>query len=355
MPDAWLCQTAPCRDQGKRLGMPATPPSPIAITCGDPAGIGPDLALALPALFPGKPLVIIGDRQVLEQRAKLLGMTPHLWDWQPGEPAIRDPLTSDFVSVWHTPAGAAVTAGQPDPATASGTIEMLTRAARGCMDGTFSAMVTAPVAKNILCDGGYPAFTGHTEFLAEQAGLDRVVMMLTAKDLRVALATTHLPLSQVPAAITPDSLIRTLTILRDDLVDKYRISVPRIMVLGLNPHAGEGCHLGREELEVIIPTLQQLRDQGFELTGPLPADTAFQPHLLEKHDAVLAMYHDQGLPVLKYAGFGEAINITLGLPFIRTSVDHGTAFELAGTGMAKAGSLVAATRLALNLAALEDA
>lgn len=331
-------------DVGRR-----TPARPVAVTCGDPAGIGPDLVLSLPEHFPGAPLVVIGDAFVLANRASLLGLDVTLSDWHPG-----DDLAPGTLPVWHTPAGAVVVPGEPAPATAQGTLTMLERAAQGCLDGTFSAMVTAPVAKNIICDGADPAFTGHTEFLAEQAGVEQVVMMLTARELRVALATTHLPLSAVPAAITPDSLIRTLTILRDDLVGKYRIAAPRILVLGLNPHAGEGGHLGREELDVIIPTLNQLRDQGFKLTGPLPADTAFQPHLLEQHDAVLAMYHDQGLPVLKYAGFGEAINITLGLPFIRTSVDHGTAFELAGTGKAKAGSLIAATRLALDLAAPQD-
>ena len=335
-----------------------TPARPIAITYGDPAGIGPDLVLALPALFPQQPLVIIGDREVLARRAEQLGITADLRDWAPGAPAV-DPATPCALFVWHTPAGAPVTAGLADPATATGTIDMLKRAAQGCLNGTFSAMVTAPVAKNVICEGGHPAFTGHTEFLADQASVDQVVMMLTASPggapLRVALATTHLPLSQVPAAITPDSLIRTLTILRDDLISKYRLPRPRILVLGLNPHAGEGGHLGREELDVIIPTLDQLRQQGFLLTGPVPADTAFQPALLEEHDAVLAMYHDQGLPVLKYAGFGDAINITLGLPFIRTSVDHGTAFDLAGTGKAKTGSLVAATQLALTLAAPQDA
>ena len=322
------------------------PTRPIAITCGDPAGIGPDLVLTLPASFPDAPLVAIGDREVLAQRATQLGLDTPLSDWQPGQALTPGPLP-----VWHTPAGSPVTAGQPDPATANGTLTMLSRAAQGCLDGTFAAMVTAPVAKNVICDGADPAFTGHTEFLAEQAGADQVVMMLTARELRVALVTTHLPLSQVSRAVTADSLTRTLTILRDDLIGKYRIEAPRILVLGLNPHAGEGGHLGREELDVIIPTLDALRGQGMDLTGPVPADTAFQPDLLAQHDAVLAMYHDQGLPVLKYAGFGEAINITLGLPFIRTSVDHGTAFDLAGTGQAKAGSLIAATRLALELAA----
>ncbi|WP_300525453.1 4-hydroxythreonine-4-phosphate dehydrogenase PdxA [Alcanivorax sp.] len=328
-------------DVGRR-----TPERPIAITYGDPAGVGPDLVLTLQDTFPDAPLVVIGDRHVLAQRAKQLGLAVTLSDWQPGQP-----LAPGTLPVWHTPAGEPVIAGQPDPATASGTLTMLTRAAQGCLNGTFAAMVTAPVAKNVICEGADPAFTGHTEFLAEQAGVDQVVMMLTARQLRVALVTTHLPLSQVAGAVTADTLTRTLTILRDDLISKYRIPEPRILVLGLNPHAGEGGHLGREELDVIIPTLEALRGQGMALTGPLPADTAFQPDLLAQHDAVLAMYHDQGLPVLKYAGFGEAINITLGLPFIRTSVDHGTAFDLAGTGTAKAGSLIAATRLALELAA----
>jgi 4-hydroxythreonine-4-phosphate dehydrogenase len=328
-------------DVGRR-----TPERPIAITYGDPAGVGPDLVLTLQDTFPDAPLVVIGDRHVLAQRAKQLGLAVTLSDWQPGQP-----LAPGTLPVWHTPAGEPVIAGQPDPATASGTLTMLTRAAQGCLNGTFAAMVTAPVAKNVICEGADPAFTGHTEFLAEQAGVDQVVMMLTARQLRVALVTTHLPLSQVAGAVTADTLTRTLTILRDDLISKYRIPEPRILVLGLNPHAGEGGHLGREELDVIIPTLEALRGQGLALTGPLPADTAFQPDLLAQHDAVLAMYHDQGLPVLKYAGFGEAINITLGLPFIRTSVDHGTAFDLAGTGTAKAGSLIAATRLALELAA----
>ncbi len=328
-------------DVGRR-----TPKRPIAITYGDPAGVGPDLVLTLQDTFPDAPLVVIGDRHVLAQRAKQLGLAVTLSDWQPGQP-----LAPGTLPVWHIPAGEAVIAGQPDPATASGTLTMLTRAAQGCLNGTFAAMVTAPVAKNVICEGADPAFTGHTEFLAEQAGVDQVVMMLTARQLRVALVTTHLPLSQVAGAVTADTLTRTLTILRDDLISKYRIPEPRILVLGLNPHAGEGGHLGREELDVIIPTLEALRGQGMALTGPLPADTAFQPDLLAQHDAVLAMYHDQGLPVLKYAGFGEAINITLGLPFIRTSVDHGTAFDLAGTGTAKAGSLIAATRLALELAA----
>ena len=317
---------------------------PLALTSGDPAGIGPDLALSLAAGPLPAPLVILGDRDVLSARAAALGLTVDLPDWSPQHPV------GDGAALWHCPAGARVQAGRPDPATGAGTLAMLRLAADGCLDGTFSAMVTAPVAKNVICDGADPAFTGHTEFLAERAGVDRVVMMLAAGDLRVALATTHLPLAKVPAAITEAGLTRVLTILRDDLRGKFALPRPRILVLGLNPHAGEGGHLGREELDIIIPTLERLRGQGFDLTGPVPADTAFQPALLEQHDAVLAMYHDQGLPVLKYAGFGEAVNLTLGLPFIRTSVDHGTAFDLAGTGRARAGSLLAATRLAAQLA-----
>ena len=267
---------------------------PIAITAGDPAGIGPDLLAALPAALPELPLVLLADRDVLTARAAALGLELALPEWAPGRP------TPEHGAVlWHCPAGAPVTAGQPDPATGAGTLAMLERAADGCLDGTFAAMVTAPVAKNIICDGADPAFTGHTEFLAERAGVDQVVMMLAAGDLRVALATTHLPLARVPAAITEAALTRTLTILHDDLRRKFALPRPRILVLGLNPHAGEGGHLGREELDVIIPTLARLREQGLQLTGPVPADTAFQPELLARHDAVLAMYHDTGLPVLK--------------------------------------------------------
>ncbi|WOD29388.1 4-hydroxythreonine-4-phosphate dehydrogenase PdxA [Alloalcanivorax xenomutans] len=317
--------------------------APIVITSGDPAGIGPDLMLDLPRRYPDTALVVLADRRVLHDRARSLGLQATWPQWQPGDAPPASP------ALWHCPAGAPVTAGQPDPATASGTLTMLGRAARGCLDGQFSALVTAPVAKSIIREGADPAFTGHTEFFAEQAGVDQVVMMLAAKTLRVALATTHLPLSQVAAAITGPTLETTLHILCQDLHDKFAIDSPRILVLGLNPHAGEGGHLGREELEIIEPALERLRRQGLRLTGPVPADTAFQPELLARHDAVLAMYHDQGLPVLKYAGFGEAVNITLGLPFIRTSVDHGTAFDLAGSGRIRAGSLHAAIDLALEL------
>ncbi len=252
---------------------------------------------------------------------------------------------------------AAAAPGRLDPRNAGYVLATLARAAEGATTGEFAAIVTAPVHKGVINDAGVP-FTGHTEFFAQRARR-AVVMMLVATgdhgarnggDLRVALATTHLPLAAVPAAITRASLVRTLRILCDDLIAHFRIAAPRIAVLGLNPHAGEGGHLGREEIDEIAPAIAQLRAAGFDVAGPLPADTAFLPAQLARFDAVLAMYHDQGLPVLKHAGFGHAVNVTLGLPYVRTSVDHGTALDLAGTGVADAGSLVAATRLAMQLA-----
>lgn len=317
---------------------------PLAVTTGDPAGIGPDLVLALPGALPDAPLVVLGDRDVLERRARLLGLDVPMTDWMPGEAT-----ASDALSVWHCSAAGPVYPGRPDPGTATATLTLLERAADGCLNGDFAGMVTAPLAKSVIREGAAPDFTGHTEFLAGRAGVDRVVMMLTAGDLRVALATTHLPLRAVPDAITAEGLAGTLHILDADLRSKFGCAQPRILVLGLNPHAGESGHLGREEIELIEPELERLRGEGLNLTGPVPADTAFTPESLAGHDAVLALYHDQGLPVLKYAGFGEAVNVTLGLPFVRTSVDHGTAWDLAGTGRARSSSLVAATRLALQL------
>lgn len=319
--------------------------APVAITCGDPAGIGPDLVLQLPQQVPDVPLVILGDRQVLEQRARILDIDLTLHDWQPGEP-----LPSSGVAVWHQASGIDVQPGKPDQASAKSILTLLDRAADGCRDGTFSAMVTAPLAKHVIREGAAADFTGHTEYLCQRAGVHQVVMMLVAGELRVALVTMHLPLRNVADAISETLIIDTARILEHDLRIHFGIRLPRILVLGLNPHAGESGHLGDEELKVIIPALTRLRSEGLQLTGPLPADTAFTPRQLQGHDAVLAMYHDQGLPVLKYAGFGEAVNITLGLPFIRTSVDHGTAFDLAGTGRAEPGSLIAATRLAARLA-----
>jgi 4-hydroxythreonine-4-phosphate dehydrogenase len=241
-----------------------------------------------------------------------------------------------------------VQAGQLNAENARYVLQLLDIAADGCLRGNFDAMVTAPVQKSIINDAGI-AFSGHTEYLAERTGAALPVMMLASSSLRVALATTHLPLTAVSAAITPTLLEHVLRILDNDLRQRFHLPAPRIMVCGLNPHAGEGGHLGREEIEVISPVISTLRAQGMQLTGPVPADTAFTPHQLEKADAVLAMYHDQGLPVLKYAGFGNAVNITLGLPIVRTSVDHGTALPLAGTGQADAGSLIAAVEMAIGM------
>jgi len=320
---------------------------PIAVSCGDPAGIGPDLSLQLRAHFPDAPLLLLGDLDVLQQRADQLGIRVRLSRWQPGTDVSTAP---DTLSIWHFPAGIEVVAGKADVATAAGTLALLENACDGCLDKRFAALVTAPIAKHVICDGARPDFTGHTEFLAERAGVARVVMMLACDAMRVALATTHLPLRDVADTLNANDLAQTLRILHQDLQTKFALPTPRILVLGLNPHAGENGHFGDEEQRVITPVLNTLRDEGLQLTGPVPADTAFNTETLSQHDAVLAMYHDQGLPVLKYAGFGDAINITLGLPFIRTSVDHGTAFELAGTGKARVGSLVAATRLAIELA-----
>ncbi|PZR50171.1 MAG: 4-hydroxythreonine-4-phosphate dehydrogenase PdxA, partial [Stutzerimonas stutzeri] len=303
---------------------------PFVLTPGEPAGIGPDLCLLLARQAQPRPLVAIASRALLAQRAEQLGLSIELrdagpQDW-PGEPA-----PANCLYVWDTPLATAVTAGQLDPRNAHYVLETLTRAGRGCLDGSFAGMITAPVHKGVINEAGIP-FSGHTEFLAELTHTEQVVMMLATRGLRVALVTTHLPLRDVADAITAERLQRVTRILHADLVSKFGIARPRILVCGLNPHAGEGGHLGREEIEVIEPTLAGLREEGIELIGPLPADTLFTPKHLEHCDAVLAMYHDQGLPVLKYKGFGAAVNVTLGLPIVRTSVDHGTALDLAGTG-----------------------
>lgn len=324
--------------------MPERPTPVLAITTGEPAGVGPELAARLNDIaFPAR-LVLLGDRDLLKQRAAALGQTPDWPDYQPG--------TSAAISILHVPLPAPAQPGQLDPRNAGYVLQLLDRAASGCLSGEFAAMVTAPIHKGVINDA-FPEqhFYGHTEYLADKCGVEQVVMMLAGGNLRVALATTHLALHEVPAAITPESLTRVLRILNADLRDKFGFASPRILVAGLNPHAGENGHMGREEIDVITPTLERLRAEGMQLIGPLPADTLFTPHQLENGDAVLAMYHDQGLPVLKYATFGEGINITLGLPIIRTSVDHGTALDLAGTGRADPGSLLAAIRLAAQLAA----
>lgn len=328
-------------------------PPLIAISCGEPAGIGPELAAALqPSNFAAR-LVLLGDRALLAARAGLYGAGVQLVDYAPEHsPA---PGTLEVLDI---PLAAPCVPGQLDTRNAGHVLALLDRAIAGCQSGEFAAMVTAPLHKGVICDAGHPGFTGHTEYLAEQTDTPQVVMMLAGRcdavapgyALRVALATTHLPLRAVADAITPDTLTRTLRILHADLRSKFGLAQPRILVAGLNPHAGEGGHLGREELDIMIPVLDALRAEGMQLIGPLPADTLFNPPVLAQGDAVLAMYHDQGLPVLKHATFGQGINLTLGLPLIRTSVDHGTALDLAGTGRADGGSLAAAVQLAIELA-----
>jgi len=335
----------------------------LAVTAGEPAGIGPELIAALAATDLEADLVVIADAHLLRAAARHCDIDLVIEDYD-GTPRTQRARAS--LRCLHVALREPAHAGSLDPRNAPYVLETLARAADGCSAGEFAALVTAPVHKGVINDAGI-AFTGHTEFLAQRAQREVVMMLMAAGaggrsltpqgaggsqrgDLRVALATTHLPLAAVPAAITREGLVRTLRILCDDLIARFGIAAPRIGVLGLNPHAGESGHLGREEIDVIIPALAQLRAAGFDLVGPLPADTAFVPTQLARFDAVLAMYHDQGLPVLKHAGFGHAVNITLGLPYVRTSVDHGTALDLAGKGRADASSLIAATKLALELA-----
>ena len=303
----------------------------IAITSGEPAGIGPELCLQLDFDQIDAECVVIGDPGVFAQRASALQVSN------------TDGFRLDAVT-----AEVAVVPGNLDPANASYVLKTLDRAIDGCLSGEFDAMVTCPVQKSVINEAGI-AFTGHTEYLAEQTRSEQVVMLLAAPQLRVALATTHLPISQVAGALTVQGLTDTLRCLHNGLVQQLGIAQPRILVAGLNPHAGEAGHLGSEEDEIIRPALAQLSADGLQLEGPLPADTLFTPPYLARADAVLAMYHDQGLPVLKHLGFGQAVNITLGLPIIRTSVDHGTALDLAGTGRADSGSLVAAISTALDM------
>ncbi|MEP1215277.1 MAG: 4-hydroxythreonine-4-phosphate dehydrogenase PdxA [Marinobacter sp.] len=321
-------------------------PVTLALTAGEPAGIGPDLCLQLAVNERQPGIVVVACKHLLQARAQLLGLDVELQDWKPG---CRPATAPGQLSVLHVDGLASTTAGRLDPANSAYVVETLRIAARGCLDGTFDGMVTAPVHKGVINNAGI-AFSGHTEFLQELCGVERVVMMLATEELRVALVTTHLPLKDVSAAITAERLTQVTRILDTDLRRFFSIEHPRILVAGLNPHAGEGGHLGREEIDVIEPTLNTLRGEGLALTGPLPADTLFTPHWLDHADAVLAMYHDQGLPVLKFQGFGRAVNITLGLPIVRTSVDHGTALDLAGTGSADAGSLHTAIRVGEQMA-----
>jgi 4-hydroxythreonine-4-phosphate dehydrogenase len=317
----------------------------LAITTGEPAGIGPEIVAALAATDLRADLIAIGDKDALLLAAQSRGiaLTIEADDGQWLEHRAPGQLRCAHVS-----ARTAITPGRLDIGNAAYVIEMLTRAADGCLQGEFDALVTAPVHKGIINDAGI-AFTGHTEFFAARAQCD-VAMLLVAPGLRVALATTHLPLAQVPAAITASGLVSILRIVYNDLRTRFRIAQPRIAVLGLNPHAGEGGHLGEEEIRVMAPILDGLRAEGMQLDGPLSADTAFVPAKRALYDAYLAMYHDQGLPVLKAFGFGDSVNVTLGLPFVRTSVDHGTALDLAGTGKADAASMIAAAQMAMELA-----
>lgn len=315
----------------------------LAVTCGEPAGVGPELVLKLARRNQVARIVAIGDQNLLTERAARLGLHIGVRHFEPGRVALPGVL-----DVLHIPLAVESHPGQLDPANGAHVLHMLDAAIGGCMEGRFDAMVTAPVHKGVINDAGVP-FTGHTEYLAERTRTPHVVMMLAGGGLRVALASTHLPIKDVPAAITAESLTITLRILHADLRDKFGLAAPRILVAGLNPHAGESGHMGREEIDVIEPVLNALRAEGMNLIGPLPADTLFTPHQLERGDAVLAMYHDQGLPVLKHASFGGGVNITLGLPLIRTSVDHGTALDLAGTGQADSGSLHAAVDCALDM------
>lgn len=315
----------------------------LALTPGEPAGIGPELTVQIAQQAHSRALVAIADPDLLKQRAADLGLPLTLRDYSPGMPAAKaGEIYCQPISLEST-----VSAGTLNPSNAGYVLNTLREAAHGCLQGRFAGMVTAPVHKGVINDAGI-AFSGHTEFLAEISGGDPV-MMLACPGLRVALATTHLPLRAVADAITPNLLERVLNVLDHDLRTRFGLSSPCILVCGLNPHAGESGHMGREEIDIIEPTLAALRARGMQLAGPLPADTLFTPRHLDQADAVLAMYHDQGLPVLKHKGFGEAVNITLGLPLIRTSVDHGTALELAGTGKADAGSLLAAINQAIAI------
>ena len=336
--------------------------APLAITAGEPAGIGPELCVQLAA----SGIVVIADKNLLQQRAQQLGIDLEIREWRvvSGEwdktstadvctPTDHLPLAPhNYLSVIHIPLTVPSQAGVLNVANSDYVLATLRRAVQGCQSGEFSGMVTAPVHKGIINDAGIP-FTGHTEFLAELTQTPEVVMMLAGGGMRVALATTHLPLREVADAITAPLLEDVLRIIHRDLQQRFGIAQPRIRVAGLNPHAGEGGHMGREEIEVMIPVLDKLRAEGMNVSTPLPADTLFTPAKLAQCDCVLSMYHDQGLPVLKHASFGQGVNITLGLPIIRTSVDHGTALELAGTGRADSGSLLEAIKVAAQMAQFE--
>ncbi len=319
----------------------------LALTPGEPSGIGPDLCIQIAQHGHQHQLIAIADPDMLVERAKQLNLPLDIRAYDVTQAAQNTPAGCLWVKT--VSCKTAVLAGQLDKLNAEYVLETLTRATEGCLSKEFDAVVTAPVHKGIINDAGMP-FSGHTEFLEALTDSNKVVMMLATEGLRVALATTHLPLLDVPGAITKPLLREVIQVLHQDLQQRFGLSQPRILVAGLNPHAGEGGHMGREEIDIIEPVLEELRQQGINLIGPLPADTLFTEKYLQHTDAVLAMYHDQGLPVLKYKGFGNAVNITLGLPIIRTSVDHGTALDLAGSGKADTGSLLTAIDCAAEMA-----
>ena len=318
----------------------------VVITPGEPAGIGPDLVVQLAQRSWPVELVICADASVLEARAKQLNLPLTLLPYQAENAPL--PQQAGTLTLLPVPLRTPVVPGQLSTENGHYVVETLARACDGCLSGEFAALITGPVHKGVINDAGV-AFTGHTEFFEARSHSAKVVMMLATEELRVALATTHLPIKAVSDAITPELLREVIAILHHDLRTKFGIADPHVLVCGLNPHAGEGGHMGTEEIDTIIPVLDEMRAQGMNLSGPLPADTLFQPKYLDHADAVLAMYHDQGLPVLKYQGFGRGVNITLGLPFIRTSVDHGTALDLAGQGKADVGSFITALNLAIKM------
>lgn len=321
-------------------------PHRVVITPGEPAGIGPDLVVQLAQRSWPVELVVCADATLLQDRATLLGLPLTLIPYVEGQqPA---PQQAGSLTLLSIPLRTPVVPGQLSTDNGHYVVDTLVRACDGCLNGEFAALITGPVHKGVINDAGIP-FTGHTEFFEERSHSPKVVMMLATEEMRVALVTTHLPIKAIPDAITPELLREIIGILHHDLQTKFGIEQPHVLVCGLNPHAGEGGHMGTEEIDTIIPVLEEMRAKGMNLSGPLPADTLFQPKYLDNADAVLAMYHDQGLPVLKYQGFGRGVNITLGLPFIRTSVDHGTALDLAGQGKADVGSFITALNLAIKM------
>jgi 4-hydroxythreonine-4-phosphate dehydrogenase len=316
----------------------------LILTAGEPAGIGPNLCVKIAQQDLPCKLVVIADRGLLQERARIMQSPLKLLEYSSSSEGRQK---SGSLQVLHVPLNKPCIPGKLDSANSKYVLETLERAVESCCSGEFDGIVTAPVHKGAINDAGI-AFTGHTEYLSQLTNC-QVVMMLVGCNMRVTLATTHLPLKDVAAAITQKKLEQKLRIIHHDLITRFSIAAPRIVVAGLNPHAGESGHLGREEIEVIIPALEKLRVEGMNLIGPLPADTLFNPLYLKNYDCIFAMYHDQGLPVLKHASFGKGVNVTLGLPIIRTSVDHGTALDLAASGQADSGSLLAAIEMAITL------